>query len=267
MNRKWTQEQIELLKRLYPENDNDYVATRIGLSPKAIKNKAIKLKLKKTYGHHHFTEENVAYIKANFANTLSSVIAEKIGCTLRGLYNKAHALGLKKSKEWLCSEESGRLYKGNQKGYNTRFKKGKPTWNKGMTGLSYEASKATQFKKGNIPHNHKPIGSERITKDGYIEIKISEPNKWEQLHRVLWKQSHGEIPYGYCVVFKDGNKKNCVIENLELISRAENAIRNRHKSWKQYTEELKTTIRALATLKRRINNAKKQNSGFERPSV
>ena len=28
------------------------------------------------------------------------------------------------------------------------------------------------FKKGNVPANHRPIGSERITVDGFVEIKV-----------------------------------------------------------------------------------------------
>ena len=40
-----------------------------------------------------------------------------------------------------------------------------------MTPEAIERTKATRFKKGDKPGNHRKVGSERITVDGYIEIK------------------------------------------------------------------------------------------------
>lgn len=52
---------------------------------------------------------------------------------------------------------------------NIPFNKGKKGY---MSAEQYEKCKQTMFKKGNIPANHRPIGSERVGKDGYILIKI-----------------------------------------------------------------------------------------------
>uniref|UniRef100_A0A6M3LH54 Putative homing endonuclease n=1 Tax=viral metagenome TaxID=1070528 RepID=A0A6M3LH54_9ZZZZ len=103
-----------------------------------------------------------------------------------------------------------------------RFKKGQISHNKGK---HYPLVNSGQFNKGHIPKNHKPVGSKRLTKDGYYEIKISEPNRWEAFHRMVWQDINGEIPEGMIVVFKD-DKLNCDISNLEIISRKENLIRN-----------------------------------------
>ena len=46
-------------------------------------------------------------------------------------------------------------------------------------------TKATRFKKGHVPKNHKPVGYERITRDGYIEVKTAEPNVFELKHRLV----------------------------------------------------------------------------------
>lgn len=108
-----------------------------------------------------------------------------------------------------------------------QFKKGHNTWNKGIKG--YMGANKTSFKKGNIPHNHKPVGSERITKDGYIEIKVAEPNKWELKHRHIYKKHYGEIPKGYNVMFADKNKLNLDIDNLILVSKSEDLIMNTRK--------------------------------------
>jgi hypothetical protein len=111
---------------------------------------------------------------------------------------------------------------------NGRFRKNQPAWNRGIKGLQI-GGKETRFKKGQLPHNTKEIGSQRINKDGNIEIKV-EINKWVSLHSYLYTQKH-EIPKGHIVVFKENvNKHNFTIEDLELISRGENAKRNKRKS-------------------------------------
>lgn len=90
--------------------------------------------------------------------------------------------------------------------------KGKPkTWSGG---------EATQFKKGHVPHNYKPVGSERVNGDGYVDIKIADPNKWRGKHLVIWEQHHGRpVPKGYAVIFGDGDRRNFDPDNLILVSR------------------------------------------------
>ncbi len=94
---------------------------------------------------------------------------------------------------------------------------------------SIEKTKATRFKKGNIPANHRDVGSERITKDGYIEIKIKEPNKWQLKHRYIYEKKYGKIPKGYNLIFLDGNRKNIDLSNLKLVSKSEDLIMNKNK--------------------------------------
>lgn len=105
----------------------------------------------------------------------------------------------------------------------------------------------TSFKKGNSPHNWKPVGSTRTTKDGYIEIKIEEPNKWAQKHILIWEDKRGKVRNGFCVSFKDGDKENCVMSNLELISRNANLQINRLKQPDEPLE-LRPVIRSLGKL-------------------
>lgn len=122
-------------------------------------------------------------------------------------------------------------YMGNHKinnGLTGRFPKGHVPANKGTHPPTVGRMGETQFKKGGLPHNTKPIGYERITKDGYIEVKVkmrpSSPlcnDNFVLKHRLVWEKENGPIPKGYTVYFLDGNKQNCAIENLALISRAE----------------------------------------------
>lgn len=66
---------------------------------------------------------------------------------------------------------------------NTQFKKGHSSWNKGKRFPGNINSGC--FKKGHSPHNHKPVGSERIDVDGYTLVKVAEPNKWRLKHVVI----------------------------------------------------------------------------------
>ena len=107
----------------------------------------------------------------------------------------------------------------------TQFKKGHAPWNKGKKGTG--GWEPTQFKKGQKPVNYKPVGTERINADGYVEIKIADPNKWKSKHTIIWQAANGPIPKGHVVIFADGNKQNVTLDNLLLISRRELAIMNK----------------------------------------
>lgn len=166
-----------------------------------------------------YSDEELTYIKSNC--TLPRAELTK-------LFNEKFNRKLKVSNiDSLCKR------KGWKTGRDGRFIKGSIPANKGKAQCDYMSedainrTKASRFKKGNTPHNHKPVGSERVNIEGYIEIKTEEPNIWELKHRVIWKAKHGEIEKGYNLVFKDHNKQNCTIENLLLVSDAENLFMNR----------------------------------------
>lgn len=117
-------------------------------------------------------------------------------------------------------------------GLTGHFERGHTPHNKGKKQTDYmskeciERTKTTRFKKGNIPSNHRKVNSERISKDGYIEIKIKEPNKWMKKHRYIYEKANGKIPDGYKVIFLDGNKQNLDLTNLKLVSDAQELIMN-----------------------------------------
>lgn len=114
----------------------------------------------------------------------------------------------------------------------------------------YEKVKGTMFKKGHVTHNKQPVGTERLTKDGWLEVKVSDPGTWKAKHRIVWEDAHGEIPKGYKVVFKNGDKKDIRLENLELISHAE--LMKRNSMHTRYPEELRKVMLLKGVLKRKI---------------
>lgn len=109
---------------------------------------------------------------------------------------------------------------------DTRFKRGHIPYNKGAKGICLGGEK-TQFKKGHRPLNYRPIGSERVNVDGYIEVKVADPNKWKSKHVFNWEELHGSVPKGHAIVFGDGNKQNLSPDNLILVSRGELAVMNK----------------------------------------
>ena len=105
-------------------------------------------------------------------------------------------------------------------GRDTRFKKGQVPHNKGTHPPTRGRMAETQFKKGNLPHNTLPIGAEVVRDDGYMQVKVAEPNVWKLKHRIVWEEHNGPIPEGGLVVFRDGNRLNTDISNLALIDKS-----------------------------------------------
>ncbi|MGH8385514.1 MAG: HNH endonuclease signature motif containing protein [Pseudomonas sp.] len=186
---------------------------------------------------------------ALYPATPMSQLIELLGRPKSALYGKAKELGLKRSAEFLASEHSGRLRPDANPGLATRFQKGHGTWNKGKPFAAGGRSAETQFTSGRLPHNHVPIGTEVMASDGYMKIKVAEPNKWEWTHRRNWEAAHGAIPKGMVLVFKTADHSNCCVDNLELITRRELMSRN---TIQRFPPELKQTIRLLGKLKRTI---------------
>lgn len=133
------------------------------------------------------------------------------------------------------SQLKARMYSlGLKQGINTgRFRKGQPAYNKGMKQPDFmsaegiERTKATRFKKGQIPHNARDfdIGRERVDGDGYIEVKVKlhsgkegRYSNYRLKHILIWEKVHGQkLPPNTVVVFADGNKRNFDPDNLVAI--------------------------------------------------
>ena len=108
------------------------------------------------------------------------------------------------------------------------FEKGHTPPNKGKKGYCAPGCEKGHFKKGHTPHNKTPIGTVLTKADGYLWKKIGEGARdWKQLHILTWEETNGPVPDGYMLIFKDNNRENCSLDNLALVSKAENAVMNR----------------------------------------
>lgn len=141
-------------------------------------------------------------------------------------------------------------------GRNGRFEKGNiPSPKSGAKGPN-----KTSFKKGNIPHNHLPIGSERVNVEGYIEIKTAEPRTWSLKHRVVWEKFNGPIGSDINIRFLDNNPTNCDIRNLEAVSNRLNMHLNRS-GYTDLPVEIKPVAKTIAEIECLIHEKRKHMSG------
>lgn len=172
-----------------------------------------------------WTSEEDAWLTEHYNNSEMDEMVAKLGKTVKAIYNRGMTLGLARSKRFLVPKT---LSKGFVDG---QYAKGHTPANKGQRMEEYcgpeaiERSKATRFPKGNIPHNTHEIGYECQRSDGYVWVKIRNDGPsykmMVQKHRLVWERHHGPIPQGHIVKFKDGNRANCDIGNLYLVSRSE----------------------------------------------
>ena len=77
------------------------------------------------------------------------------------------------------------------------------------------------------------------------------------VHHLIWREAGNDIPPGHILIFRDGNKANFALENLELITRKENMRRNSvHNLPKELAElcQLKGHCSARSTQNKRQND-------------
>lgn len=205
-----------------------------------------------------WTNEEISRLRELYGRTDidCSDMAKMLGRPICSIYGKAKTIGL--SRPEIFRSIAGKKGTTDPRAIAHRFQKGCIPPNKGkkMPAEVYERCAPTMFKNGNKPANHKPIGSERVNIYGYVEVKVAEPNKWRQKHRVLWEHANGPIPPGYILRFRNGNRQDITLDNLYIISRADQ-LKKENSLTARYPAELVEVIRIRGAVKRRISNHQK----------
>jgi len=195
--------------------------------------------------NHLLTQEQDAFVRQHYAalgrKGLTAALNERFGLELKVSqlvsYVKNHKIS------------SGRT---------GHFKKGQSPFNAGTKG--FMKPNKTSFQKGNRPHTAVPVGTiSATTGDGYLKRKVAEPNEWVFVHLETWEKHNGPVPDGFAVTFIDGDRTNCSIENLELISRAELAVRNK-KGYSNLPQELKPIAATSVRLRLAVGEARRRHS-------
>lgn len=165
-----------------------------------------------------------------------------------------------------------------RKGWSTGrtgcFSRGAAPHNKGVPcppgkGGRHPNAVKTQFPKGGrtgkAALNYKPIGTERISVDGYRERKVHDgmpmQSRWQLVHKLNWEAINGPVPAGMalkCI----GDRLNTEPSNWQLVSRSLLPRLNggRHKRRIAYDAapaDLKPTLMAVAKLEQGLHDVRK----------
>lgn len=248
--RTWSVEQENYLKEIYLDKSNEEIANLINdkfgtyYTRSSVSKKKVKLKLLSGYKYvPKYTEEIRIYVKENHKGKSTIELAKEVSDKFGIVVTPDNMQNLKSNirRRENFTFEPARNDGCKEKGY-VPFNKGLK-WNEYLTKEQQEKAKTSCFKKGNISPNNVPIGTERISKDGYIEIKVKDGylnRNWQGKHRYIYEQHYGLIPIGHKVIFADGNRRNFDINNLILVSNSEELIMNTNKLIYKDSELTKT---------------------------
>lgn len=146
-------------------------------------------------------------------------------------------------------------------GRTGQFNPGDAPANKGKRMPFNANSAATRFQKGSRTGRanalYKPIGTERITEDGYRERKMHDGlpmgSRWQLVQRIEWEAVNGPIPDGYALKCLNGDRLDCSPANWEAVPRGVLARLNggrfkKRVSYDAAAPDLKPTLMAVAKL-------------------
>lgn len=211
-----------------------------------------------------YSKEIVGFVKNNAIGKTNQEITELVN----------NHFGLSITINQMKSFKSNHKISSGLTGY---FVKGHSTHNKGKCWNDYLSKKAqskireTCFTKGkninNQRHKWCEVGEEKITKYGYIMVRVAERtgNKsnpfWQPKQRLIYEKHNGKVPKGSVIIFADGNIRNFDIDNLVCVSRQELLTMNQNSLIKKYGEATKSGL-LIAKLYIKMNKLKKwRNNG------
>jgi len=217
-------------------------------------------------GKRLWSENDDAILRARYPHEPTKPLAVALRRSPSATYARAARLGLEKSEAYLASPEACRLRSG--QGAATRFQPGQTPMNKGLRrpGWHRGRMRETQFqpggpRTGQAVRVYKPIGTERMSKDGYLERKVNDnfplQARWRAVHLVIWESVHGRIPQGHALVFVNGDKRDIRLENLALVTRAELMARN---TVHNLPAPLPQIIQLLGAMTRRIRRQERHDA-------
>ena len=276
MSKNWTAEDEQFLQKHYALWTLPQLCEKLQRTKKAICSKAKILRL--TRGNKRpWTPEEEQYVREHYRDTNTKVMAKHLNRTVGMVYQKADKFGLEKSDEYRKDPANHcGLQKGANVGAAFRFKKGQVPPNKGLRRPGWAPGRMaeTQFKpgqrSGKAAENWVPIGTIKADTEGFLRIKVREAvhgaeatgfgntKVWPLLNRHVWEQHKGPIPPGHVVAFKDKNRNNCDIDNLELLSLKDNMARNTIWNPVNMPKEIAELIQLKGAINRQINKQKEE---------
>lgn len=208
-------------------------------------------------GKRLWSAEDDEALRNRYPNEPTRRLAKAFRRSVGAVYARAGIFGLEKSAAYLASPAACRT--NGRQGIGTRFEKGHAPANKGLRrpGWGPGRMKSTQFRKGErrgvAVTLYQPIGTERVSKDGYLERKTNDglplQRRWRAVHLLLWEEARGPIPVGHAIVFRNGDKRDVRLDNLECITRQALMARN---TVHRLPKPLASAIQLIGALTRQI---------------
>lgn len=187
-----------------------------------------------------WSNDDIQTLRRLYPDTPGQTLARIFGRDRISIRNAARRHSLRKTADFMASGPG-------------QFRPGNRSWNQGMKGLD-TGGHAGHFKPGQRPASWNPVGHERVSQCDILERKVTDTGvtrrDYRSVHSLVWEEHNGPIPAGHIVVFRDGDRRHFDIDNLELISRAENMRRN---SIHQLPPELAELCRWRGVLTRKLN--------------
>lgn len=174
-----------------------------------------------------------------------------------------------------------RKRKGWKTGRSGHFAKGSEPHNAGRpcapgTGGRHPNAVRTQFRKGErrgvAVRLYKPIGTERLCKDGYLERKVHDgmplQSRWRAVHLIEWERINGPVPKGFCLKALDGDRTNTDVANWTLIPRAllprlNGGRAKTHLAYDDAAPEVRPALIAIAQVEHRARTLRRGNATAE----
>lgn len=258
---KWSRGKVDFVKNNFETMSQRQIAEHFGFTPATVRRQYRVLGLKVTpemkehfrrqalRARTSFTKEEDDFIKKNYLTMPIKAMAKRIGRSSCGVKGRLNHLGLSVPAE---VAERNRL---------AGLKHGQG-WNKGMKIEEFMTSEQsirntlkTRYKKGNIPHNVREDYALSIHANGYLWIRKG-MNDWELLQRWIYRIHHEvNLTSKENIIFKDGNRANFRIENLEKISNED--LMRRNGIYNRYPKNMMEAMLTLGRLKRLIKRYEK----------
>jgi hypothetical protein len=212
---RWSDMELDILRRLYPDSRTDTIAAAIGRPVASVYNKALSLGLRKTE----------AYLSSANAGRLDGKRgAEKRFGTGHTPWNK----GLKGSAGL------------HPNSVRTQFRTGQ---RRGVAAFNYQPIGALRVSADGYLER-------KVTDD----FNIAPARRWIGVHRLVWEATHGPIPRGMVVCFLPGKHttEEALItpDVLEMVSRADLARRNHPRT---RSPELAKLVQLKSAITRQVN--------------
>lgn len=180
-------------------------------------------------------------------------------------YHAAFVAAFPRADVSAANLHSLRKRKGWRTGRTGHFAKGQEAHNKGKPcapgkGGNHPNARRSQFAKGErrgvAVKLYKPIGSERISREGYRERKIHDglplQSRWRAVHLIEWEAANGPVPEGHCLKCLgekiDTSPANWACIPRSMLPRLNGGPRKRTVPYDGAAAELKPMILAVAKL-------------------